>query len=247
MSETLLETRNLSVAYGPIRALNGVSIAVARGETVAVVGANGAGKTTLMKALSALLPAQAGEIAFKGRAVRGLGPHDLARAGLLHVSEGRGTLGTLSVEENLRIAYDVRPTPRAFGEATDEVFARFPRLAERRRQRASSMSGGEQQMLALARAMMNPPELLLIDEPSLGLSPLLVKEAFRVLHEFRARGTTMLVVEQNVRSALRLADRGYVLRQGEVVMTGAAAELLADQGLLNRYLGTRNLEGGNHA
>lgn len=247
MSETILETKALSVAYGPIRALNGVSLAVARGETVAVVGANGAGKTTLMKALSALLPAKSGEIAFKGKSVRGLGPHDLARAGLLHVPEGRGTLGTLSVEENLRIAYDVRPAKRTFDAALAEVFQRFPRLAERRSQRASSMSGGEQQMLALSRAVMNPPELLLVDEPSLGLSPLMVKEAFRVLHEFRARGTTMLVVEQNVRNALRLADRGYVLRQGEVVMTGAAAELLSDQGLLNRYLGTRQQEGERHA
>jgi len=247
VSETILETKDLCVAYGPIRALNGVSLAVARGETVAVVGANGAGKTTLMKALSALLPARSGEITFKGKPVRGLGPHHLARAGLLHVPEGRGTLGTLSVEENLRIAYDVRPATRTFDAALAEVFQRFPRLAERRIQRASSMSGGEQQMLALARAIMNPPELLLVDEPSLGLSPLMVKEAFRVLHEFRARGTTMLVVEQNVRNALRLADRGYVLRQGEVVMTGAAADLLADQGLLNRYLGTRQQEGDRHA
>jgi branched-chain amino acid transport system ATP-binding protein len=239
----VLETRALSVAYGPIRALSGVTIRIGAGETVAVVGANGAGKTTLMKALSGLLPALSGEILFRGRAIKGMGPHDLARAGLLHVPEGRGTLGTLSVEENLRIAYDVRPTQTNFDKAAATVFARFPRLAERRRQRASSMSGGEQQMLALARALINPPAVLLIDEPSLGLSPLLVKEAFRVLHEFRQRGTTMLVVEQNVRSALRLADRGYVLRQGEVIASGPAAELLADQQLLNRYLGTRTQEG----
>jgi branched-chain amino acid transport system ATP-binding protein len=239
----VLETRALSVAYGPIRALSGVTIRIGAGETVAVVGANGAGKTTLMKALSGLLPALSGEILFRGRAIKGMGPHDLARAGLLHVPEGRGTLGTLSVEENLRIAYDVRPMQTNFDKAAATVFARFPRLAERRRQRASSMSGGEQQMLALARALINPPAVLLIDEPSLGLSPLLVKEAFRVLHEFRQRGTTMLVVEQNVRSALRLADRGYVLRQGEVIASGPAAELLADQQLLNRYLGTRTQEG----
>jgi branched-chain amino acid transport system ATP-binding protein len=172
-----------------------------------------------------------------------MGPHNLARAGLLHVPEGRGTLGTLAVEENLRIAYDVRPSQQSFDEAAAAVFARFPRLAERRRQRASSMSGGEQQMLALARALINPPAVLLVDEPSLGLSPLLVKEAFRVLYEFRERGTTMLVVEQNVRSALRLADRGYVLRQGEVIARGPAAELLEDRQLLNRYLGTRTQEG----
>ena len=247
MTALVLETRSLSVAYGPIRALSGVSIRVGEGETIAIVGANGAGKTTLMKALSALLPAQSGEIAFMGRTIRGMGPHDLARAGMLHVPEGRGTLGTLAVEENLRIAYDVRPAPLGYEAAAAAVFARFPRLAERRRQRASSMSGGEQQMLALARAIINPPAVLLVDEPSLGLSPLLVKEAFSVLHEFRARGTTMLVVEQNVRSALRLADRGYVLRQGEVIASGPAAELLADQQLLNRYLGTRTQEGERHA
>ena len=243
MTAPVLETRALSVAYGPIRALSGVSIRIGAGETVAVIGANGAGKTTLLKALSGLLPAQSGEISFRGRAVKGMGPHNLARAGLLHVPEGRGTLGTLAVEENLRIAYDVRPSQQGFDEAAAAVFARFPRLAERRRQRASSMSGGEQQMLALARALINPPAVLLVDEPSLGLSPLLVKEAFRVLHEFRERGTTMLVVEQNVRSALRLADRGYVLRQGEVIASGPAAELLEDRQLLNRYLGTRTQEG----
>ena len=243
MTAPVLETRALSVAYGPIRALSGVSIRIGAGETVAVVGANGAGKTTLLKALSGLLPAQSGEISFRGRAVKGMGPHNLARAGLLHVPEGRGTLGTLAVEENLRIAYDVRPSQQSFDEAAAAVFARFPRLAERRRQRASSMSGGEQQMLALARALINPPAVLLVDEPSLGLSPLLVREAFRVLHEFRERGTTMLVVEQNVRSALRLADRGYVLRQGEVIASGPAAELLEDRQLLNRYLGTRTQEG----
>ncbi len=243
MTEIVLETRNLSVAYGPIRALNGVSIAIARGETVAIVGANGAGKTTLMKALSALMPARGGEIAFLGKPIPGRGPHDLARAGMLHLPEGRGTLGTMSVADNLRIAYDVRPTERSYDQGIAEVSARFPRLAERMHQRASSMSGGEQQMLALARAMMNPPQVLLIDEPSLGLSPLFVKEAFRVLHEFRARGTTMLVVEQNVRSALRLADRGYVLRQGEVVMSGPAADLLADDRLLNNYLGARPHQG----
>ncbi|MFO0986380.1 MAG: ABC transporter ATP-binding protein [Alphaproteobacteria bacterium] len=243
MTAPVLETRSLSVAYGPIRALSGVSIRIGEGETVAVVGANGAGKTTLMKALSGLLPAQSGEIAFQGRSIKGRGPHDLARAGMLHVPEGRGTLGTLTVEENLRIAYDVRPARLGYDEATAAVFARFPRLADRRRQRASSMSGGEQQMLALARAIVNPPAMLLVDEPSLGLSPLMVKEAFNVLHEFRDRGTTMLVVEQNVRSALRLADRGYVLRQGEVIASGPAAELLADDQLLNRYLGTRTKEG----
>ena len=240
MSGPLLAARDLVAGYGPIRALNGVTLDVAAGETVAVVGANGAGKTTLMRVLSGLLPVQSGQVSFRGASIAGARPHALARGGLLHIPEGRGTLGTMTVHENLRIAYDVRPTQTAFEAALAGVFQRFPRLQERQQQKAASMSGGEQQMLALARAMMNPPEVLLVDEPSLGLSPLLVAEAFKVLREFRERGTTMLVVEQNVRGALRLADRGYVLRQGEVVMAGPAAKLLADEALLTGYLGTHS-------
>ena len=235
----VIDVRDVTLAYGPIRAVQRVNIHLARGEVVAVVGANGAGKTTLMRALSGLMPALSGEILFDGKSIRGLGAHELARRGMLHIPEGRGTLGTLTVAENLQIAYDIRPSERSFEAAADEAYARFPRLAERRSQLAASMSGGEQQMLALARAIVNPPAVLLVDEPSLGLSPLFVKEAFRVLREFRARGMTMLVVEQNVRRALRLADRGYVLRQGEVVMSGPAQDLLADVELVSRYLGTR--------
>jgi branched-chain amino acid transport system ATP-binding protein len=233
----------LAVSYGPIRALRGVSFAVERGETVAILGANGAGKTTLMKALCNLLPHAAGRVGYLGRDIAGRGPHELARAGLLHVPEGRGTLGRLSVRDNLRLAYDRDPAGGAaggdepFDAALERVYARFPRLAERIDQLAGSMSGGEQQMLALARAVVRRPLLLLVDEPSLGLAPLVVQQVFALLGEFRAERMTILLVEQNARAALRLADRAFVLRQGEFVASGRARDLLADPAILGHYLG----------
>jgi branched-chain amino acid transport system ATP-binding protein len=243
VSEIILEVRNLSVAYGAIRAIQDVSIDVRGGETVAIVGANGAGKTTLMKAISGLIAPRSGEILVFGRSIKGVGAHDLARAGMLHVPEGRGTLRTLTVIDNLRIAYDIRPTRRGFEEALADAYASFPRLKERSHQIASNMSGGEQQMLALARAIVNPPSILLVDEPSLGLSPLFVTEVFRMLKVFRTRGITILIVEQNARRALKLAERGYILRQGSVVMSGPARELIADEQLVSSYLGTRGSGG----
>ena len=239
MTEPLLAVEDLQVAYGPIRALRGCSMQVGAGETVVVVGANGAGKTTLLRAISRVLPASAGAVRFGGRSIEGETPDRLARAGLMHIPEGRGVIGRLSVEENLRLAYDMRPVGVPFGQALEPVFARFPRIRERLDQRAGSMSGGEQQMLALARAMVNPPRLLLVDEPSLGLSPMMVKEAFDTLRAFREAGMTILLVEQNVRMALALADRAYVLRQGEFVLQGTAAALLSDADLLRYYLGGR--------
>ncbi|MGH6754334.1 MAG: ABC transporter ATP-binding protein, partial [Bradyrhizobium sp.] len=226
------------VSYGPIRALRGCALAVRSGEAVTVIGANGAGKTTLLRALSRLLPASRGRVLFREADVRSQGPHDLARAGMLHVPEGRGVLGALSVMDNLRIAFDVRPSKQTFGAALDDAFAHFPRLRERADQRAGNLSGGEQQMLALARAIVNPPEILLVDEPSLGLSPAMVKEAYRALRAFRARGMTILLVEQNVRLALRFADRAYVLKQGEIVASGASADLAADSDIMRHYLGS---------
>jgi branched-chain amino acid transport system ATP-binding protein len=233
----LLAAQDLDVRYGPIQALRGCSLAVGRGETVAVVGANGAGKTTLLRALSAMLPLHAGRISFRGQVVHGRAPHRLARDGLLHVPEGRGVLGTLSVFDNLRISYDIRPCPRSFDDAVADVFARFPRLAERRDQRAGNMSGGEQQMLALARAVINPPEILLLDEPSLGLSPVMVREAYRILRGFKEQAMTILLVEQNVRLALRFADRAYVLKQGQFVLDGPSERLMSDPSMLDYYLG----------
>lgn len=240
---TILDVKGLHVSYGPIKAVRGVSLTVRRGETAAIVGANGAGKTTLMRAISNLLPPAAGEIHLDGAPTTRAAAHALARRGLLHIPEGRGTLQRLSVVENLRIAFD-RQTgsaaegSRDFAAALQEVYARFPRLAERSAQAAGTLSGGEQQMLALARAVIRRPALLLLDEPSLGLSPRMVREAFAVLAEFKADGIPMVLVEQNARAALTLADSGYVMRQGEIVFAAAARDVLNDPAMLRHYLGS---------
>lgn len=235
----LLSVKSMSVSYGPIRALRDCSLEIGAGETVAVVGANGAGKSTLMRALSGIVPIASGEAVFDGVPINGRMPHELVRAGVIHIPEGRGTIRHMSVWENLRLAYDMRSPDHPFEQGLDRVFARFPRLRERLAQKAGNLSGGEQQMLALARALVGQPRLLLVDEPSLGLSPLLTKEAFAVLAEFRQTGVTLLLVEQNVRAALSLADRGYVLRTGEIVISGAAAELLQHPQIMSQYLGVQ--------
>jgi len=237
LPQPILEVEDLHVGYGPIKAVRGCSLMLEPGETVAVVGANGAGKTTLLRALSSLLPHAQGKARFLDRPIGGGRAHDLARLGLLHIPEGRGTFGRLTVRENLRIAYDIRPTALSFEAGLKRVFARFPRLSERQAQLAGSLSGGEQQMLALARALINPPRLLMVDEPSLGLSPAMVIEAFNVLREFRDSGIAILLVEQNVMSALNLARRAYVLRQGQIVMQGESRKLLAEGDMLKHYLG----------
>ena len=236
MAEAVLSAADLHVGYGPIMAVRGCSFTIGAAETVAIVGANGAGKTTIMRALSNLIPRQRGTVTLGGRDTAGLPTHALVRAGLLHIPEGRGVFGRLSVHKNLQIAYEARPSGTGFGEALAGVFKRFPRLRERAQQRAGSMSGGEQQMLALAKAIINPPSLLLIDEPSLGLAPMMVREAFDVLAEFQRAGMAILLVEQNVRGALALAHRGYVLRQGEIVLEGAGADLLRQEDVLRRHL-----------
>jgi branched-chain amino acid transport system ATP-binding protein len=235
----VLEVRGIKVGYGPIKAIRGCSLEVAAGETVAVVGANGAGKTTLLRAISRMLPLEAGEIRFAGQSIAGRRTHLLARDGLLHVPEGRGVMPNLSVWGNIRISWEVRPTDIAFETALERVFERFPRLAERRQQRAGTLSGGEQQMLALARAIANPPRLLLIDEPSLGLSPIMIAEAYKALRRFQADGMTILLVEQNVHGALRFAQRAYILKQGEIVAQGTGEGLLADPDMLKHYLGSK--------
>jgi branched-chain amino acid transport system ATP-binding protein len=233
----VLAVDGLQVSYGPIMAIRGCAIEVREGETVAVVGANGAGKTTLLRAICNMIPWSGGSILYRGCAIAGVPTHRLARDGILHLPEGRGVIGTLTVWENLRLAYQARPTERSFAAVLEEVFEHFPRLNERRHTRAGNMSGGEQQMLALARAVISPPRILLLDEPSLGLSPIMVREAYRILQGFRARGMTILLVEQNVRAALRFAHRAYVLRQGAIVQQGTGEELLADAELFNQYLG----------
>jgi branched-chain amino acid transport system ATP-binding protein len=235
----VLEVRGIKVGYGPIKAIRDCSLQVAAGETVAVVGANGAGKTTLLRAISRLLPLEAGEISFEGQSIAGRPTHLLARSGMLHVPEGRGVLPTLSVWENIRLSWEVRPTEASFETALARVFERFPRLGERRLQRAGTLSGGEQQMLALARAIANPPKLLLIDEPSLGLSPLMISQAYKALRRFCDDGMTILLVEQNVHAALRFASRAYILKQGEIVAEGTGERLLADPDMLKHYLGSK--------
>lgn len=237
MQKTILSVRNLTAGYGPIRALRGVSLEVREGETLAVVGANGAGKTSLMRAVSGILTLSAGRASFDGLDIAKARPHQLARRGMLHVPEGRGTLQTLRVRENLQLAWEIRPTEVPFEQALDKVYARFPRLAERSEQLAGNLSGGEQQMLSVARAIINRPRLLLLDEPSMGLSPLITREVFRALAEIREAGVAILIVEQNVTKALQLAHRAMVLTHGEITLKGPAQELARDPRVMASYMG----------
>ncbi|WP_076858359.1 ABC transporter ATP-binding protein [Bradyrhizobium mercantei] len=237
MTSVLLSVTDLCAGYGPIRALRGLTFQVAERETVAIVGANGAGKTTLMRALSGIIPLSDGEASFLGRNIRGTSSHHLARAGMLHVPEGRGTLQTMSVEDNLRLAWEIRPTAVTFGEALEKAYGRFPRLRERRAQAAGNLSGGEQQMLAVARALVNRPRLLLLDEPSMGLSPRMTGEVFLSLAELRDDGVAILLVEQNVRRALQLAQRALVLSHGVFAASGPSDELSRDPAIVASYLG----------
>ena len=239
MSEPLLTVRNLSAGYGSIIAVRDISFSVMPGQTVAIVGANGAGKSTIMRALSGMIPCGGGDYFLAGRRMNGGSAFALVRAGLLHVPEGRGTLTTLTVEDNMRLAHEMKLAGGAesFEAAAGRVYARFPRLHERRDQLAGNLSGGEQQMLSLSRAILSPPRLLLVDEPSLGLAPRMVSEVFKVLHDFKASGMSILVVEQNVRKALQLADQAFILRHGEFAASGSGAELLADPETFEKYLG----------
>lgn len=233
----VLETDDLNVSYGPIRALRGVSLSISEGETVAIVGANGAGKSTMMRALSGVIPIASGRARFLEHDISMSKPHSLARLGMLHIPEGRGTLQNMTVLENLRLAWEIRPNTISFDEALEIAFQRFPRLHERREQLAGNLSGGEQQMLAVSRALVNRPKLLLVDEPSMGLSPLFAKEVFKVLAELRDSGMTILLVEQNVRSALSLAHRAYVLNHGVFTLSGDAKEMIDDPAVVQGYLG----------
>jgi branched-chain amino acid transport system ATP-binding protein len=242
----LLEVSDLSVQYGAVRALRGVSFEVGAGETVAVIGANGAGKTTLMRALSGLAPVAGGTMKFDGARLADIPPHARARGLLLHIPEGRGVFGRMTVEDNLRLAWEMQPRRGSYQNCAARVFERFPRLRERRAQLAGSLSGGEQQMLALSRALVSPPRLLLVDEPSLGLSPLLTREVFKVLKELREEGGSILLVEQNVRSALALADRAYVLSHGLFTASGDASALAQDPAIVSAYLGEGKYSESSH-
>ena len=236
MSAALLSIRGLDVYYGAVHALKGVDLDVRKGEIVTLIGANGAGKSTLLRSISGLVRPRAGSIAFDGKDLVRLPAHDVVVAGISHAPEGRAVFANLSVEDNLVLgAY--RRHDKEIGSDMDRMFALFPRLGERRKQASGTMSGGEQQMLAIARALMSKPRLLLLDEPSLGLAPLLVADIFRTIVEINREGTTILLVEQNANQALRIAHRGYVLETGKVALSDDAASLLANPAVKEAYLG----------
>jgi branched-chain amino acid transport system ATP-binding protein len=232
----MLEVRGLRVAYGGIAAVKGIDLDVARGELVCLIGANGAGKTTTLKAIAGALAPAGGRVLLEGRDVAGVPPHEMVRKGLALVPEGRGVFARLTVEENLRMGAYCR-TDAAIGTDVDRMFALFPRLRERRRQVAGTLSGGEQQMLAIGRAVMSRPKLLLLDEPSMGLAPMAAQSVFATIREIAAGGVTVLLVEQNARAALELARRGYVMESGAIVLSGEAGALLSDPKVREAYLG----------
>ncbi|MDI3280382.1 MAG: ABC transporter ATP-binding protein [Bacillota bacterium] len=234
---SLLEIRDLWVSYGPITALQGISLQVEEGEIVALLGANGAGKTTTLRTISGLVPAQSGTIRFQRHDLTRLPAHRIAALGIAHVPEGRGLFQTLTVQENLELATWTRKDRHQVARDLERVFALFPRLAERRQQVAGTLSGGEQQMLAVARALMQRGRLMLLDEPSMGLSPLLVREIFHTIQEINRAGTTILLVEQNAHQALKISHRAYVLETGRLVLAGPAAELEGNERIKEAYLG----------
>ncbi|MBE0546896.1 MAG: ABC transporter ATP-binding protein [Rubrivivax sp.] len=236
MTTTLLKVSGLKVAYGGIQAVKGISFEVRQGELVSLIGANGAGKTTTLKAITGMQPVADGEIEFMGQAIKGQGAWELVKQGLVMVPEGRGTFARMTIIENLQMGAFVRKDKEIDADI-DKVFAIFPRLKERAKQLAGTMSGGEQQMLAMGRGLMARPKVLLLDEPSMGLSPLMVDKIFEVVADIHSRGTTVLLVEQNASRALGLADRGYVMESGEITMSGPARELLSDPKVRAAYLG----------
>ena len=236
MTTPLLKVSGLKVAYGGIQAVKGVSFEVFPGELVSLIGANGAGKTTTLKAITGTQAVAQGQIEYAGRSIQGQGAWDLVRQGLVMVPEGRGTFTRMTIVENLQMGAFIRNDGEVQADI-DKVFALFPRLKERAKQLAGTMSGGEQQMLAMGRALMARPKVLLMDEPSMGLSPIMVDKIFEVVADIHSRGTTVLLVEQNASRALGLADRGYVMDSGEITMAGEAKALLNDPKVRAAYLG----------
>jgi len=233
----VLEVLGLKVSYGAIRALDGVSFSVPAGKIVALLGANGSGKSTAIRTITGLTAPQSGRIVFAGREIQGLRPHEIIRAGMGVVPEGRHIFANLTVYDNLLLGAYFRRDREALARDLERLFDTFPRLAERRQQAAGTLSGGEQQMLALGRALMSRPRLLLLDEPSLGLAPLLVREVFNIILSLHQRGVTILLVEQNAAAALHLAHYAYILETGRVALEGPGAELLAHSRLKDAYLG----------
>jgi branched-chain amino acid transport system ATP-binding protein len=237
MTGILLALRNVAISYGGIRAVKGIDLEVARGELVCLIGTNGAGKTTTLKGICGLLPLTTGTIEYDGADVTGRPAFELVRKGLALVPEGRGMFGALTIDENLTMGAYARRDRPVIAQDVERVFALFPRLKERRKQTAGTLSGGEQQMLAIARAMMSRPRMLLLDEPSMGLAPLMVQKVFETILDVAQEGVTILLVEQNAKLALDVADRGYVMESGEVTLAGKASSLLHDPKVRAAYLG----------
>src|SRR5665647_2760510 len=233
----LLKVTGLKVAYGGIQAVKGIDFEVHEGELVTLSGSNGAGKTTTMKAITGTLPMQGGDIEYLGKSIRGRGAWDLVKEGLAMVPEGRGVFTRMTITENLKMGAYIRTDKAGIAEDLEKMFELFPRLRERKTQLAGTLSGGEQQMLAMGRGLMSRPKVLLLDEPSMGLSPIMVDKIFEVVHDVSARGVTILLVEQNASRALGIANRGYVMESGNITMNGDASELLNDPRVRAAYLG----------
>ena len=233
----LLEVRNLEVCYGVIRALKGINFEVNQGEIVSLIGANGAGKTTTMQSIMGLIPIKSGTVTYDGQVINKIPGHKLVSLGMSQVPEGRRIFQELTVYENLVLGAYAQKDKKRIKEDIDEICTRFPRLGERKKQVAGTLSGGEQQMLAMGRAMMSHPKLLMLDEPSMGLSPLLVDQVFEIIKDYHKSGVTILLVEQNAKKALSVSDRAYVLETGDITMEGNAADLLNDENVKKAYLG----------
>ena len=234
---SMLEVKDLEVYYGVIQAIKGISFHVEEGEVIALIGANGAGKTTTLQTITGMLNAQAGSIQFEGTELTKIPGHKIVSMGMAHVPEGRRVFAQLSVLENLKLGAYTRKDKTEIEESLKRVYKSFPRVEERKNQLAGTLSGGEQQMLAMGRALMSKPRIVLMDEPSMGLSPIFVEEIFNIIKEISAEGTTVLLVEQNAKKALSIADRAYVLETGKIVLEGDAKDLLNDESIKKAYLG----------
>ncbi|MFP3154242.1 ABC transporter ATP-binding protein [Lachnospiraceae bacterium ZAX-1] len=233
----MLKVDNINVFYGAIHAIKDISLFVNDGEIVTLIGANGAGKTSTLRAISGLAPIKTGEITYNEKDLKHMRAHQIVAAGLGHVPEGRRIFGDQTVEENLLLGAYLRKNKADIKTDLESVFVRFPRIKERRKQMAETLSGGEQQMLAIGRALMSTPKFLMLDEPSMGLAPIIVEEIFQIIQDIRKAGTTVLLVEQNANAALHIADRGYVVETGNVVLSGKASDLLHDDAVRQAYLG----------
>ena len=233
----LLQTKQLAISYGGIKAVKGINLEIKQGELVCLIGANGAGKSTTLNALCGALPVTSGEILYQGQSITRVPSHLLVRKGIALVPEGRGIFGRLTVEENLQMGAYIRKDHSAIKQEMAHIYELFPRLQERRTQKAGTLSGGEQQMLALGRAMMSRPQLLLLDEPSMGLAPLMVKKIFETIRQIASEGVTILLVEQNARLALEVSQRAYVMENGLITLTGLSADLLHNPQVQQAYLG----------